>query len=129
MSHLITLASSLIQYCKPSPQTMMAISQIWKEIFMHTSQLNDVKPKDYCKRMLVLSLGTGEAKREEKYTADIVSKWGWVKWGYDNGASPLLDAFMYSSSDAVDFHVSTIFQALSCKKNYLRIQVPNGHIY
>uniref|UniRef100_A0A2N9FYC4 Patatin n=1 Tax=Fagus sylvatica TaxID=28930 RepID=A0A2N9FYC4_FAGSY len=101
--------------------TMMAISQIWKEIFMHTSQLNDVKPKDYCKRMLVLSLGTGEAKREEKYTADIVSKWGWVKWGYDNGASPLLDAFMYSSSDAVDFHVSTIFQALNCK-NYLRIQ-------
>ncbi|GMY11726.1 patatin-like protein 3 [Fagus crenata] len=84
--------------------------------------LNDVKPKDYCKRMLVLSLGTGEAKREEKYTAKKASEWGLLNWVYDKGATPLLDAFMYSSSDTVDFHVSTIFQALNCKKNYLRIQ-------
>ncbi|XP_030961196.1 patatin-like protein 3 [Quercus lobata] len=41
---------------------------------------------------------------------------------YDNGATPLLDVYGDASSDMVDFHVSTFFQALGSKKNYLRIQ-------
>nr|POE99654.1 patatin-like protein 2 [Quercus suber] len=66
--------------------TMMAITQIRKEILMQSFELPDIKPKDYRKRMLVLSLGTD------------------------------------ASSDMVDIHVSTLFQAIGCKKNYLRIQ-------
>ncbi|XP_059623831.1 patatin-like protein 2 [Cornus florida] len=89
--------------------TLMAISHITKEIIMG-------------KRMLVLSLGTGAAKREEKYSAATASQWGSLNWMYDNGAKPLLDVYGDASSDMVDIHVSTLFQALYAEKNYLRIQ-------
>ncbi|XP_030975676.1 patatin-like protein 2 isoform X2 [Quercus lobata] len=102
--------------------TMMAITQIRKEMLMQSFELPDIKPTDYSKRMLVLSLGTGEAKHEEKYTAAKASKWGSLRWVYDNGAIPLLDVYAEASSDMVDIHVSTLFQAIGCKKNYLRIQ-------
>ncbi|KAL4644876.1 hypothetical protein ACB092_02G195600 [Castanea dentata] len=102
--------------------TMMAITQIRKEILMQSFELPDIKPTDYSKRILVLSLGTGEAKHEEKYTAAKASKWGLLSWVYDNGATPLLDVYADASSDMVDIHVSTLFQAIGCKKNYLRIQ-------
>ena len=102
---------------------MMAITQIRKEILMQSFELPDIKPMDYSKRMLVLSLGTGGAKHEEKYTAAKASKWGLLSWVYDNGATPLLDVYADASSDMVDIHVSTLFQAIGCKKNYLRIQV------
>ena len=102
---------------------MMAITQIRKEILMQSFELPDIKPTDYSKRMLVLSLGTGEAKREEKYTAAKASKWGLPGWFYGKGATPLLKIYAEASSDMVDIHVSTFFQAIGCKKNYLRIQV------
>ncbi|XP_050291661.1 patatin-like protein 1 [Quercus robur] len=102
--------------------TMMAITQIRKEMLMQSFELPDIKPTDYSKRMLVLSLGTGEAKREEKYTAAKVSKWGWFRWFRYNGANPLINVYAEASSDMVDIHVSTLFQAIGCKKNYLRIQ-------
>ncbi|KAF3973452.1 hypothetical protein ACB098_02G167100 [Castanea mollissima] len=102
--------------------TMMAITQIRKEILMQSFELPDIKPTDYSKRILVLSLGTGETKHEEKYTAAKASKWGLLSWVYDNGATPLLDVYADASSDMVDIHVSTLFQAIGCKKNYLRIQ-------
>ncbi|KAK4584543.1 hypothetical protein RGQ29_022312 [Quercus rubra] len=102
--------------------TMMAITQIRKEMLMQSFELPDIKPTDYSKRMLVLSLGTGEAKREEKYTAAKASKWGLPGWVYGKGATPLLKIYAEASSDMVDIHVSTFFQAIGCKKNYLRIQ-------
>ena len=102
---------------------MMAITQIRKEILMQSFELPDIKPTDYSKRMLVLSLGTGEAKREEKYTAAKASKWGLFGWAYGKGAIPLFNIYKEASSDMVDIHVSTFFQAIGCKKNYLRIQV------
>ena len=113
---------SLIHF-KLNPQTMMAITQIRKEILMQSFELPDIKPMDYSKRMLVLSLGTGEAKREEKYTAAKASKWGFRSWVCHKGAIPLLDIYTEASSDMVDIHVSTFFQAIGCKKSYLRIQV------
>ncbi|KAK4584537.1 hypothetical protein RGQ29_022309 [Quercus rubra] len=100
--------------------TMMAISQIFKERFKN--EFMSIRAMDYSKRMLVLSLGTGAAKHEEKYSTTVASKWGLVNWLYDNGATPLLDVYGDASSDMVDFHVSTLFQALGCKNNYLRIQ-------
>ena len=75
------------------------------------------------KRMLVLSLGTGAPKLEEKYNAATASSWGPLAWLLDNGGSPLLDIYFHASSDMVDFHVSTLFQSRRCQKNYLRIQV------
>ncbi|GMY11724.1 patatin-like protein 2 isoform X2 [Fagus crenata] len=49
--------------------TMMAISQIRKEMLLQNTELPDIKSMEYSKRMLVLSLGTCEAKHEEKHTA------------------------------------------------------------
>lgn len=113
-------------------QTMMAISQIWKEILMQNTDddelIDHIRPMEHTKRMLVLSLGTGAAKHTHKYSAAAASKWGLRDWLYDNGSTPLLDVYGDSSSDLVDFHVSTLFHALDCKNNYLRIQVINNGI-
>ncbi|KAB1200898.1 Patatin-like protein 2 [Morella rubra] len=106
--------------------TMMAISQNLKEILMQNTKVNDMNPMEYGKRTLVLSLGTGSAKHEEKYSATRASKWGLFSWLYDKGANPLFDVYNDASSDMVDFHVSTLFQALDRKNNvYLRIQDDN----
>jgi len=35
----------------------------------------------------------------------------------------LVDVFMQASADMVDFHLSSVFQALHLEANYLRIQV------
>lgn len=49
--------------------------------------------------MLVLSLGTGAAKQEFKYSSATASKWGLFNWVYDN---PMLDIYFDASSDVVD---------------------------
>ena len=105
----------------------MAISQIFKERFTRKNKFIGIGAMEFSKRLLVLSLGTGAAKHEEKYTATAASKWGLVNWLYNNGATPLLDVYGDASSDMVDFHVSTLFPALGRKNNYLRIQVSNDH--
>ncbi|KAL6987607.1 hypothetical protein U1Q18_013352 [Sarracenia purpurea var. burkii] len=73
-------------------------------------------------RMLILSLSTRIAKKEEKYSAVGTSKWGLFNWVYDNGSALLSDAYGDESSDMVDIHVSTLFQSLRCSTKYLRIQ-------
>ena len=67
---------------------MLAISQIRKELLMAEIEFGNSSEN---KKMLVLSLGTGAAKHESKYTAARASEWGLFKWMYDNGATPLLD--------------------------------------
>lgn len=106
----------------------MAINYVSKQIMMGNFEFVDMVPL-VSNRMLVLSLGTGIAKYEEKYSAAQASTWGalgWV-WQYHNGATPIIDAFTDASSDMVDIHVSTLFQSLHSEKNYLRIQVPTLH--
>ncbi|KAK3023973.1 hypothetical protein RJ639_042863 [Escallonia herrerae] len=98
--------------------TQMAITHVTKEIVMGNFQFVQLDPMDTA-RMLVLSLGTGTPKHEEKYTAAAAAKWGLLNWVYDNGATPLLDIYFDASSDLVDFHVSTLFQAFKSEKNYL----------
>uniref|UniRef100_A0A803PF02 Patatin n=1 Tax=Cannabis sativa TaxID=3483 RepID=A0A803PF02_CANSA len=106
--------------------SMLAISHIIRE----TAKKNNNKLEEEEEekvgmdgtKMLVLSLGTGEAKHEEKYNASIASKWGLINWIFDNGTTPIIDIFANASSDVVDFLVSTIFQSQHHKKNYLRIQ-------
>ncbi|EOX91346.1 Phospholipase A 2A, IIA,PLA2A [Theobroma cacao] len=101
--------------------TMLAINHFSKEILKHGTEFVEIEPMD-SRRMLVLSLGTGEAKHEEKYSAAAASKWGMIDWLYEKGKTPLLDVFWDASSDIVDFHTSTQFQCLNSKDNYLRIQ-------
>lgn len=74
-------------------------------------------------RILVVSIGTGSAKNEKKYSADVVNKWGPLGWLLNGSVPPLAELFAEASADMVDYHVSVAFQALHCHGNYLRVQV------
>ncbi|KAK0577384.1 hypothetical protein LWI29_032347 [Acer saccharum] len=101
--------------------TVVAISEVTKEINRGSPDFLPIKPTDYG-RFLVISLGTGSPKTEEKYDALKSGKWGLLGWLTAEGSTPLIDVFMQSSSDMVDFHISTVFQALHSEDKYLRIQ-------
>ncbi|WVY90159.1 hypothetical protein V8G54_035673 [Vigna mungo] len=81
----------------------------------------NVKPLQY-KKFLVISLGTGSQQHEMKYNAAKASKWGVLGWVSSSGGNPLIDVFSHASSDMVDFHISSVFQARNAEENYLRIQ-------
>lgn len=98
---------------------MLAISHISRE---RSKNSTEVAPMSGHK-MLVLSLGTGAEKREEKYNAAKASKWGVLSWIFNNGNTPLVDIFSDASADVVDFLVSALFQSKNDHSNYLRIQV------
>ncbi|KAK1383327.1 Patatin [Heracleum sosnowskyi] len=104
--------------------TQVAITQIFNEILKGNFEFVNTKPMDTTK-MLVVSLGTGAAKLEEKYNASIVSQWSPINWIFNKGATPLIDVYSASSKDMVDIQVSSLFQALGAEKNYLRIQDNN----
>lgn len=100
---------------------MVAISEVTKEIHHGNTDFFPMRPTEYG-RFLVVSLGTGSAKCEEKYHAAHAAKWGILGWLTGGGSCPLVDVFTQASSDMVDFHLSTVFQALHSENNYLRIQ-------
>ena len=82
-----------------------------------------MSPLDYT-RFLVISLGTGSAKDEKKFTAKEAAKWrGLLNWLTNGGSTPIIDIFSQASADMVDLHLSVVFQTLNSEKNYLRIQV------
>ncbi|OUZ99802.1 Patatin/Phospholipase A2-related [Macleaya cordata] len=101
--------------------TLMAMSHVSKEILKENPDFYPIKAMD-CSKFLVVSVGTGTAKLEEKFTAAVAAKWGVLGWLYNGGATPLIDSFFQASSDLVDIHTSVLFQALKSEKNYLRIQ-------
>ncbi|KAI3767378.1 hypothetical protein L2E82_17475 [Cichorium intybus] len=101
--------------------TLVAISEVTQEITGGSIDFFSIKPTEYG-RFLVLSLGTGSPKFEEKYDANTSSNWGLLGWLSSSGSTPLIDVFTQSSSDMVDYHISTVFQALHSGENYLRIQ-------
>ncbi|KAI4388606.1 hypothetical protein MLD38_000919 [Melastoma candidum] len=100
--------------------TLVAMGEVTKTIMGGSSDYFPIKPMDYA-RYLVISLGTGTKKIEEKYTAHDAARWGTLGW-LTAGGTPLIDVFMHASSDMVDFHLSAMFQALHIENNYLRIQ-------
>ncbi|XP_008779158.1 patatin-like protein 2 [Phoenix dactylifera] len=100
---------------------LVAMSEVTKEIFRGNTDFFPIKPTDYG-RFLVISLGTGTAKNEEKFDAKESSKWGVLGWLLSGGSNPLVDAFTQASSDMVDIHISVVFQALHSDSKYLRIQ-------
>jgi len=101
--------------------TLIAIGEVMKQIMRGSSEFFAIKQMDYA-RLLVISLGTGSQKEEEKYNADGAAKWGLLGWLTNAGSTPLVDVFTQASADMVDYHLSVIFQALHSEKNYLRIQ-------
>lgn len=98
------------------------MGEVSKDINRESPDFFPIKPTDY-NRFLVLSLGTGNAKSEEKYDANEEAKWGVLGWLTSDNSTPLVDVFIQASADMVDFHLSTVFQALNSQENYLRIQV------
>ena len=103
-------------------QALVAISQVTKQIFDENPDFFPTKPMDYG-RFLVISIGTGSSKVEQKYNANMASKWGVLGWLLHGGSTPLVDVFTQASADMVDFHNSVVFQALHSEENYVRIQV------
>ncbi|KAF0908533.1 hypothetical protein E2562_026324 [Oryza meyeriana var. granulata] len=101
--------------------TLLAMTHVSKQILLGNQDFFPIKPADYG-RFMILSLGTGSAKIEEKFDAVQSSKWGVLGWLYNKGATPLIDSFSQASADIVDIHASVLFQALHCEKRYLRIQ-------
>ncbi|OWM70908.1 patatin-like protein 2 [Punica granatum] len=100
---------------------LVAISQVTKQIIGQNPDFNLFSPTDY-RRFLVISIGTGSSKIEQKYNAKMAAEWGTLGWLLHDGSVPLVDAFTQASGDMVDFHLSAVFQALHSEENYLRIQ-------
>ncbi|KAF6143833.1 hypothetical protein GIB67_033687 [Kingdonia uniflora] len=101
--------------------TLLAMGHVAAEIISKNPDYSPLKPMD-CTKLLVLSLGTGTAKIEGKYSAAAVSKWGMNQWLFDGTTTPLIDIFSDASSDMVNIHASVLFQSDNSRKNYLRIQ-------
>ncbi|XP_060194151.1 patatin-like protein 2 [Lycium barbarum] len=100
---------------------LVALSEVSKEILKDNPDFFPIKPMDYG-RFLVISIGTGSAKCEQKYNSSMAGKWGIVDWLFHKGSTPLVEVFTQSSADMVDYHNSVVFQALHCENSYLRIQ-------
>ncbi|GER30867.1 patatin family protein [Striga asiatica] len=100
--------------------TLVAISEMTREAYNKNPDFFPIKPMDYG-RFLVISLGTGARKNEEKYDAKSAGQWGVFGWLYVT-PSPLLKAYNQANVDMVDFHNAVVFQALHSQHNYLRIQ-------
>ena len=103
------------------------MGEVTKEIIKGNPDFFPVKPMDYG-RFLVISLGTGSQKYEEKYSAKQAKKWGLLGWLTSGSSTPLVDIFTQASGDMVDLHLSVVFEALHSDK-YLRIQVQSMHLH
>lgn len=103
-------------------QALVAINQVTKQIIDQNPDFFPISPMDYG-RFLVISIGTGSPKTEQKYSAKTAAKWGTLGWLLHNGSVPLVDVFTQASADMVDLHISVVFRALHSEQNYLRIQV------
>ncbi|MCL7039797.1 hypothetical protein MKW94_009094 [Papaver nudicaule] len=101
--------------------TLLATTFVTNDLLMKREDLAPIKATDY-RKYLIVSLGTGNAKNEQKYSAKVASKWGVLGWLYDGGSVPLMDVFTQANEDMVDIHVSTLFNALQSEENYLRIE-------
>ncbi|XP_074570516.1 patatin-like protein 2 [Curcuma longa] len=101
--------------------TISAMSQLTKQILKSNTDFDSYEPVDYS-RFLVISIGTGAAKQEENYTAQMSSRWGLLGWLYNRGNTPIIDVFSQASSDMVDIYIAHVFQAQDSEGRYLRIQ-------
>ncbi|KAI3468350.1 hypothetical protein Pfo_025013 [Paulownia fortunei] len=101
--------------------TLVAIREVTKQVFRNDPDFFPIQPMDYA-RLLVISLGTGSAKQEQKYTAEMAAKWGVFGWLIQGNSTPIIDVFNQASKDMVDYFLCVVFQALQSEDSYLRIQ-------
>ncbi|XP_022772184.1 patatin-like protein 2 [Durio zibethinus] len=101
--------------------TLVAVSEMTKEIVRGAPGFFPIKPTDYS-RFLVISLGTGSGKSEEKYDSEQAAKWGVLGWLTSEHSTPLVDVFTQASSDMAGYHLAAVFQALQSENSYLRVQ-------
>ncbi|GMI82624.1 PHOSPHOLIPASE A 2A, PATATIN-LIKE PROTEIN 2, phospholipase A 2A [Hibiscus trionum] len=100
---------------------LVALSEMTKEIVRRAPEFFPIKPTDYS-RFVVISLGTGSAKSEEKFDSEHAAKWGILGWLTGENSTPLVDIFTQASSDMAVYHLAAVFQALQSENSYLRIQ-------
>lgn len=74
-------------------------------------------------RFLVISVGTGSNKNEQKYNAKLSATWGPLSWIYYSGSTPIIDVFSEASVDMVNYHNCVFFHAIGSEGNHLRIDV------
>lgn len=70
--------------------------------------------KPTAKKMVILSLGTGHAKKSYPY--DKAKDWGKLEW-----VVPLIDILMSGVSETVDYQLKQIFDSVNAHDQYLRI--------
>lgn len=102
--------------------TLVAISEVTRKMKKEGQRLLPIYD-----RLLVISLGTGSSKNENKYTAKMASKWGATSWLYNDGRSPLIDCYNEASKDMVDYHNCVVFEALDSGDSYIRITEDSLH--
>ncbi|KAL1188903.1 Patatin-like protein 3 [Cardamine amara subsp. amara] len=100
--------------------TLCAIAEVTKQIMKKNPEMGDISSLDFT-RFLVISIGTGSIRNQEKYDAKMASKWGLMCWIIENGSTPILECYNEAIHDMVDYQSSVVFQALRSEKNYLRI--------
>ncbi|KAF5476142.1 hypothetical protein F2P56_007878, partial [Juglans regia] len=100
---------------------LLAIGEVIKEVTKGNTDFLPMQPMDYGK-FLVISLGTGSSKVENKFNAHEAAKWGILSWLTNGGSTPIVDIFTQASADMVDLHLSVVFKALQSEQSYLRIQ-------
>ena len=113
---------------------MAAITEVTKEIKIGNSDFSKIpgtgsSAQAQANRYLFLSLGTGSSTKSQ-YDANKAKDWGILAWLVQpNFQCPLLDVLGEATSDMVDCHISTLFQALWSEENYYRIQVRTTYIH
>ncbi|XP_068641249.1 patatin-like protein 1 [Aristolochia californica] len=109
--------------------TLLAITEVTRGVILEKASSPATTSAIDFSNFVVLSLGTGVPKKDNRYDAATVAKWGALGWIFGAPkAIPLLDVFTDASADMIDFYVCTIFSALQAEDNYLRIQDDTLHI-
>lgn len=99
---------------------MFAINEVIMEIA--SVPIESLKHRRY----LVLSLGTGSPKFQDKYDVKKASSWGTVGWLYSGGSTPLFDAFACSDSEKTEYDVLAFFRGINANGYYMRVQVSSA---
>ncbi|XP_075508372.1 patatin-like protein 2 isoform X3 [Primulina tabacum] len=100
---------------------LIAVGEITKQVYRKDPNFFPMKPMD-CSKLLVVSLSTGSAKQEQKYTAEMAASWGRFGWLIQGHSAPILEVFTQASKDMVDYFLSIVFQSRHSEENYLRIE-------
>ncbi|KAK2994444.1 hypothetical protein RJ640_001260 [Escallonia rubra] len=106
----------------PTGKTLIAIGEVTKQIMRGNPDFFPIKPMDYG-RYLVISLGTGSAKSEEKYNAVEAAKWGVLGW-----LTPLIDVFTHASATNQNLEDLVKVGEDLLKKPVSNVNMQTGHL-